>query len=101
MPVEFYFGMKGKNKTDNDGKKIDKKVSILKHPLSFFIKVHLKVFYRNPKETKAFTLFFSGVFMMLLMRSSDGHQIRIFRIAKYFDALMNKNIVDKKISHSV
>ncbi len=48
MPAELYFRVKGKDKTNDDSEEINQKVSILQHPLFVFVKVHSKVFYRNP-----------------------------------------------------
>jgi hypothetical protein len=60
-----------------------------------------EIFKRHPQHAKAFAFFFSNMFMMNLMCSSDSPEIRIVRVSQDLKALMYKDIMYKKIRHPI
>ncbi len=65
------------------------------------LKIHPKIFYRYPQKAETFTILFHNVFMMLFMCSPDGHEIGIFGGLHYAYPLMDENIMNEKVRHSV
>ena len=70
---------------------------------SFFcgIKIHSKILKRHIKKAETLSFFFADMFVMLFMSSSKCQKIRTFGVCKYFQPLVDKNIVHKKICHTV
>src|SRR5690606_18462682 len=74
-----------------------------KYKPSFFsgIKIHSEIFERHVQKSETFAIFFSRVLVMLFVSPAKCQKIRVFGVCENFKPLMNKNIMYKKIRHSV
>ena len=70
---------------------------------SFFrgIKIHFEIFKRHIQKAKTLAFFLADMFVMLFMSSAKCQKIRTFGVGKNFQPLVDKDVVHKKISHTV
>jgi hypothetical protein len=64
-------------------------------------KVHPEVFDGYPQEAEAFPSFPRCMPVVLFVRPPDGPQVRMLRSPQQFQPLVNKDIMHKKIRHTI
>ncbi len=67
----------------------------------FALSCFYKILVWDPKHTETLAMFFTQMFVVHLMRSANGTEVHIIRLAQPFEPLMNKNIMHQKIGESV
>jgi hypothetical protein len=60
-----------------------------------------KVFARNPKHSKAFTIHFAQVLMMDFMRFAQSTQVGAICFLQYRKSLVDKKVMHKEVAEAI
>ena len=60
-----------------------------------------EISHRDPQHAEAFTVFFSKVLVVNLVRLSDGCEIGVFGVSEPIEAAVDKHVVDEEVAEAI